>query len=140
MLEVERVFHHMLGVRQGIYTPVKLWCLAVHPLDVHYALSCTFFVVHYASCIYHSYDYYSSGYDGVFWSVIYFISAHGPFLDGAPATSGQYEVVLLPPLMLRCPGGVIGLASVPQQQPPIFDASSDLCQLCYGFSTGRFLF
>ena len=42
----------------------------------------------------------------------------GPSLMGLPATLGQCEVVLLPPLMLRCPGGVIGLASVPQQQPP----------------------
>ena len=39
-------------------------------------------------------------------------------LMGLPATSGQHEVVLLPPLMLKCPGGVIGLASMPQQQPP----------------------
>ena len=41
-----------------------------------------------------------------------------PSLMGLPATSGQHEVVLLPPLMLRCPAGVIGLPSVPQQQPP----------------------
>ena len=72
----------------SISTSVKLWCLAVHPLGVHYALSCTFFVVHYMSCIYHSYDYYS-GYGGVFWSVIYFISAHGPFLDGASCNIGS---------------------------------------------------
>ena len=39
-------------------------------------------------------------------------------LAGLPATLGQHEVVLPPPLMLRCPRGVIGLASVPQQQPP----------------------
>ena len=31
----------------GISIPVKLWCLAVHPLGVHYALSCTFLVAHY---------------------------------------------------------------------------------------------
>ena len=40
-----------------------------------------------------------------------------PSLTGLPATLGQCEVVLPPPLMLRCPGGVIRLASVPQQQP-----------------------
>ena len=38
-----------------------------------------------------------------------------PSLMGLPATLGQCEVVLPPPLMLGCPGGVIGLASVPQQ-------------------------
>ena len=41
-----------------------------------------------------------------------------PSLMGLPATLGQCEVVLPPPLMPRCPGGVIGLASGPQQQPP----------------------
>ena len=41
-----------------------------------------------------------------------------PSLMGLPATLGQHEVVLLPPLMPRCPGGVIGPASMPQQQPP----------------------
>ena len=44
--------------------------------------------------------------------------AMAPSLRGIPATSGQCEVVLLPPLMLRCPGGVIGLASMTQQQSP----------------------
>ena len=39
-------------------------------------------------------------------------------LMGLPVTFGQHEVVLPPPLMPRCPGGVIGFASVPQQQPP----------------------
>ena len=41
-----------------------------------------------------------------------------PSLMGLAATLGQHEVVLPPPLMLRGSGGVIGLASVPQQQPP----------------------
>ena len=37
---------------------------------------------------------------------------------GLLATLGQHDVVLPPPFTLRCPGGVIGLAAVPQQQPP----------------------
>ena len=41
-----------------------------------------------------------------------------PSLVGLPATLGKHEVVLPPLLMLRCSGGVIGLASVPQRQPP----------------------
>ena len=39
-------------------------------------------------------------------------------LMGLPATLDQHEVVQPPPLMPRGSGGVIGLASVPQQQPP----------------------
>ena len=41
-----------------------------------------------------------------------------PSVTGLPATLSQCEVVLSPPLTLRCPGGVIGLVSVLQQQPP----------------------
>ena len=40
-----------------------------------------------------------------------------PSLTGLPTTFGQCDVVLLPP-MTPNPGGVFGLASVPQQQPP----------------------
>ena len=39
-------------------------------------------------------------------------------MTGFPATLDQHEVVLPPPLMPRGSGGVIGLASVPQQQLP----------------------
>ena len=37
---------------------------------------------------------------------------------GLPATLGQHEVVQPPPLMPGGSGGVIGPATVPQQQPP----------------------
>ena len=82
MLGVWGKIPHMLGVwgHQHLYLAR---CLAVHPLGVHYALSCTFLIAHYVSCIYHGYDYYSCSYSGVFWSVIYFISDQGPFLVGA---------------------------------------------------------
>ena len=41
-----------------------------------------------------------------------------PSLMGLPTILGQCEVAEPPPLMLRGSGGVVGLASVPQQQPP----------------------
>ena len=41
-----------------------------------------------------------------------------PSLMGLQATSGQHDVVLPPLLTPRHPGGVIGPATVPQQQPP----------------------
>ena len=41
-----------------------------------------------------------------------------PSLMGPPTSLGQHDVVLLPLLTPRCSGGVLGLASVPQQQPP----------------------
>ena len=42
----------------------------------------------------------------------------GPSLMGFPATLGQHDVVLPLPLTPRHSGGVVGLASVPQQQLP----------------------
>ena len=62
-----------------------------------------------------------------------------PSLIGIPATLGQHEVVQPPPLMPRHSGGIIGLASA-AAATSIFDATSGLCQLCYRFSTGWFLF
>ena len=41
-----------------------------------------------------------------------------PSLIGLPTMLGQHDVVLPPPLTPRCSGGILGLASVPQQQPP----------------------
>ena len=41
-----------------------------------------------------------------------------PSLMWLPATLGQHDVVLLPPLTARYSGGVIVLTSMPQQQPP----------------------
>ena len=41
-----------------------------------------------------------------------------PSLMGLPATSSQHGVFLLPPLTPRHSGGVVGLATVLQQQPP----------------------
>ena len=40
------------------------------------------------------------------------------FFMGLPATLGQCDVVLLPPLTPRCSGGVVGLATFSEQQPP----------------------
>ena len=40
-----------------------------------------------------------------------------PSLMGLKVTSGQHDVVLPPPLTLRLSGSVVGLATVPQQQP-----------------------
>ena len=83
---------------------------------------------------------YTSSYGGVFWSVLYFISDHDPFLDGAScnirsawsgsATTPDAEM----PWRCYCPCFNATAAT------SIFDASFGLCQLCYGFSTGRFLF
>ena len=113
------------------------------PMDVCYASCCCSFLCsfHYASSFYyHGYDYYSYGDCCVFCNIVYSPSSYyNPLLDGLPATSGQHDEVLPPHLISRHSGGVAGLSTVPEQQPPS-DASSGLCQLCNGSSTGRFLF
>ena len=40
-----------------------------------------------------------------------------PSIMGLPAMLGQHDVALPPPLTLKESGGVVGLATVPQQQP-----------------------
>ena len=93
-------------------------------MDVYYASCCCSFLCsfHYVSSFYYhgcDYDYYfSSGDCCVLW---YVTSLNGlpwsPSLIGLPATSGQHDVIVLPPLTPRHSGNVVGLATVQQQQP-----------------------
>ena len=116
-------------------------CLSVHPFDVHYASSCTFLLVHYVSCLYfYHYDFYSSSDCGVFWCVISIISDHGYLFNGASYNVGSAGCcsAATPDTkrLWRCSWPCLhATASI-----SIFDASSGLCQLYHGFSTGRFLF
>ena len=63
-----------------------------------------------------------------------------PSFMGLPVTLGQCDVVLLPLLTLRCPGGVIGLASVPQQQPLSLMALQAYANYAMGSPQVGFLF
>ena len=66
------------------------WCLSLHPLDVHYASSCTSLVVHYVSSLYHhGYNYYFSSDSGVFWYATSIISDCGSLFDGASYNVGS---------------------------------------------------
>ena len=98
------------------------------------------FVVHYVSHFYHGYDYYSSSYGGIFWLVISFISDCGSFPDGVSSKLGSVcsgsTTTLDAKRLWRC-YWALPLCTAATS---ILDASSGLCQLCYGFSTGRFLF
>ena len=117
---------HLLGFFGGI----SRW-------DVH-MLILVYFVVHHVSHFYDGYDYYSSSYGGIFWPVQGFISDHGSFPDGVSCNLGS-----------ACSGSTTTLSAdrlwkcyclCTIEATSIFIASSGLCQLCYGFSTGRFLF
>ena len=89
---------------------------------------------------YYSYDYYSSSYGGVFWAVICFISDCGSFPDGASCNIGSAwsgsTTTLDAKRLWRCYWPCLCATAATS----IFDVSSGLCQLYYGFSTGRFLF
>ena len=95
------------------------WCLSVHPLDVHYAfilyLSCSLLCLKSTSTAMTTtptVNVVSSGMSSLS-SVTVALS-----LMGLPTMLGQNDVVLLPSLTPRCSGGIPGIASVPQQQPP----------------------
>ena len=121
----------------GISISVKLVCLAVHPLVVHYALSCTLLCLTYLPWLHTTVPLVTVVSSGL--SSISSVTM-APSLMGLPVTLGQCEGVLPPPLMLRYPGGVIGHASVPQQQPPSSMPLLTYANSAMGFSTGRFLF
>ena len=98
--------------------------------------SVTLFVVHYVSRLNHGSDYYSSSYSGIFWPVISVISISGSFSDRVSSKPWCGSTTTLDAKELwRC-SWLRFCATVNS----IFNASSGLCQLCYGFSTGRFSF
>ena len=97
------------------------------------------FVVHYVSCFYH-YDYYSSGYSGIFRPVISLISDSGSFPHRVSSKLGSVwsgSTTTLDDVRLW---GCYWISLYATAANSIFDASSGLCQLCYGFFTDRFLF
>ena len=76
------------------------------------------FVVHYVSCFYYGYDYYSSSYGGIFWAVISFISGSGSFPHRFSSKLGLAWSVSTTTLDAERLWGVIGSVYVPQQQTP----------------------
>ena len=121
-------FPHLLGVLGG----------SAHGMSICSLLY--IFVVCYVSCFYYGYDYYSSSYGGIFWPVMGFISNCGSFSDGVSSKLGSVwsgsTTTLDAKRLWRC----YWLCLCATAATSIFNASSGLCQLCYGFSTGRFLF
>ena len=87
------------------------WCQSVHPLDVHYASSCTYLVMSQVST---SMATTTTSQATVVSSGMSSLSSvtMAPSLIGLPPMLGQHDVFLLPPLTPRCSGGVLGHASV----------------------------
>ena len=120
------VFPHQLGGFGGY-----------QHLNVHMLILVYIFVVHYVSHFYYDSDYYSPSYSGIFWPVI---SDSGSFPDRVSSELGSAwsgsTTTLDAKRLWRC----YWLSFHVTVANSIFDASFSLCQLCYGFSTGRFLF
>ena len=102
--------------------------------------TCSFlyiFIVHYVSRFDHGSNYYASSYSGIFWLVFYVISDSGSFPDSVSSKPWHGSTTTLDAKGLwRCSW----LSFCATAANSIFNASSSLCQLCYVFSTGRFLF
>ena len=122
----------LLGV---FFCPPSLgWLGHISSSAVHMLI---FFVVHYVSCVDHSSDYYSSSYSGIFWPVISIISVSGSFPDRGSSKPWCGSTTTLDAEELWRWSWLHFCVAAANS---IFNASSGLCQLCYGFSTGRFLF
>ena len=116
------------------------WGLGTSAIEMSYAHSCTFFVVHYASHFDYGSNYYSSSYSGIFWLVFHVICDSGSFPDRVSSKLGSAwhgsTTTLDAERLWRCSW----LSFCATAANSIFNASFSLCQLCYGFSTCRFLF
>ena len=108
-------------------------------LEMSYAHSFTFLVVHYVSCFDYSSNYYSSSYSGI-WLVFHVIIDSGSFPDRVCSKRGSAwhgsTTSLDAKRLWRCSW----LSFCTTAANSIFNATFSLCQFCYGFSTGRFLF
>ena len=129
--------HSLLSLRVWGCSPIS-WGVGGHQhLRCLYAPSCTFSVVHYVSCFDYGSNCYSSCYSGIFWPVII---DSGSFPDRVSSKLGSAwhgsTTTLDAERLWRCSW----LSFYATAATSIFNASFSLCQLCYGFSTGRFLF
>ena len=139
--DISMLCGHFPSVRKGLGVfPHQLGVWGHQHLRCPYAHSCTFFVVHYVSCFNYSSNYYSSSYSGIFWPVFHVISDSGSFPDRVSSKLGLAwhgsTTTLDAKRLWRCSW----LSFCATAATSIFNASFSLCQLCYGFSTGRFLF
>ena len=114
--------------------------LGASALEMSICSFCYISVVHYVSCFEYGSDYYSSGYSGIFWPVISVISHSGSFPDRVSSKLGSAwsgsTTTLDAERLWRC--SWLSFCAIAANF--LFNASSGLCQLSYGFSTGRFLF
>ena len=129
----------LLSGRVWVCFPIS-WGVGASALDVHMLILIPFFVVHYVSCFDYGSDYYSSSYSGIFWPVFCVISDSGSFPDRVSSKLGSAwhgsTTTLDAERLWRCSW----LSFCATAATSIFNAPFSLCQLCYGFSTGRFLF
>ena len=125
LLKGVRVFSHQMGG------------LGASALEMSICSFLYIFLVHYVSHFDYSSDYHSFGYSGIFWPVI---SDRGSFPDRVSSKLGSAwhgsTTTLDAKRLWRCSW----LSFCATAANPIFNASFSLCQLCYGFSTDRFLF
>ena len=121
----------------GVFPP---WVGGISTWDDHMLILVPFFVVHYVSHFDYGSNYYYSSYSGIFWPVFRVISDSGSFpgrVSGKLGSAWHGSITTLDAERLwRCSW----LSFCATAATSIFNASSSLCQLCYGFSTGRFLF
>ena len=138
--DISMLCGHFPSVRKGLGVfPHQLGVGHQH-LRCPYAHSCTFFVVHYVSHFDYGSNYYYFSYSSIFWPVFCVISDSGSFPDRVSSKLGSAwhgsTTTLDAQRLWRCSW----LSFCALAATPIFNASFTLCQLHYGFSTGRFLF
>ena len=138
--DISMLCGHFPSVEGFWGVPPSVGGLGASALEMSICSFLYIFVVHYVSCFDYGSDYYSSSYSGIFWPVISIISDSGSFPDRVSSKLGSAwhgsTTTLDAERLLRCSW----LSFCATAANSIFNASFSLCQLSYGFSTGRFLF
>ena len=102
----------------GDVTPISWGIWGASALEMSICSFLYIFLVHYVSCFYYSFDYYSSSYSGIIWPVISLISDSGSFPDRVSSMLGSAWHGSTITLDAERLWGVLDSVSVPQQQTP----------------------
>ena len=122
----------------GGVSPIS-WGVGASALEMSICSFLYLFLVHYVSHFDYGSDYYCS-YSGIFWPVFHVISDSGSFPDRVSSKLGSAWHSSTTTLNAERLWWCSWLSFCATAATSIFNVSFSLCQLCYGFSKGRFLF
>ena len=138
--DISMLCGHFPSVRKGLGCSPISWGVGSSALE----MSICSFLYLFCSALCLTFDsgsnYCSSSHSGIFWPVFCVISDSGSFLDRVSSKLRSAWCASTTTLDAKRLWRCSWLSFCATAATSIFNVSFSLCQLCYGFSTGRFLF